>query len=155
LLFPAAPVIHLIRHPLDIVMNNFSRDKKLEGNCAVSLNALAQHYDLTMSLIRHYRGQLALRYLPVRYEDLVRQPAATLRNIQDFIGDYAATPPEFLLRANAAAQVQRRPAHVSGQQPIHGRGIFAHMAFEAAAPNLFTEIRPVLNPWITELGYAA
>ena len=38
---------------------------------------------------------------------------------------------------------------------IHARGIFQHLAFEAAAPNLFAEIRPVLSPWIAELGYAA
>ena len=155
LLFADAPVIHLLRHPLDVAVNNFGRDKKLEANAGVSLMALAQHYDLTMSLIRHYRGQLALRYLPIRYENLVSEPVATLRMVQDFIGAGGATPAESLLRANQAAPAARRPGHVIGQQPIHMRGIFAHLAFEAAAPNLFSEIRPILNPWIAELGYAA
>lgn len=155
LLFPEAPVIHLIRHPLDIVTNNFSHDKKLEAGCNVSLTALAQHYDLVMSMIRHYRGQLTLRYLAVRYENLVTEPAAVLRNIQDFIGASAATPAEFLLRANPAAPATRYPAHVIGQEPIHSRGIFQHLNFQAAAPNLFTEIRPILTPWIRELGYLA
>jgi Tfp pilus assembly protein PilF len=155
LLFPEAPVIHLIRHPFDVVINNFSRDKKLEANCSVSLSALAQHYDLTMSLIRHYRGQLTLRYLPIRYETLVTEPALVLRNVQDFIGATAATPAEFLLRANAVRPATRYPGHVIGQEPIHARGIFQHLTFEAAVPNLFTEIRPVLTPWIQELGYAA
>jgi tetratricopeptide (TPR) repeat protein len=155
LLFPEAPVIHLIRHPLDVIVNNFSRDKKLEANCGVSLSALAQHYDLTMSLIRHYRGQLALRYLPVRYEDLIRSPAQTLHDLLEFIGATGAVPKETLLRANPITPAARRPAHVIGQQPIHARGIFQHLAFESAAPNLFSEIRPRLTPWIAELGYAA
>ena len=155
LLFPEAPVIHVLRHPLDIITNNFSRDKKLEADSGVSLIAIARHYDLTMSLIRHYRGQLALRYLPVRYENLVSAPAQVLRNVQAFIGSTAATPKEALLRANAINQVARFPAHSIGQQPIHARGIFQHLTFEATAPNLFKEIRPILTPWITELGYGA
>jgi tetratricopeptide (TPR) repeat protein len=155
LLFPEAPIIHVLRHPLDIVVNNFARDKKLEANCGVSLTALAQHYDLTMSLVRHYRGQLTLRYLPVRYENLVSEPGKVLRQVQDFIGATAATPPDAQLRANAPALRPRMPGHVIGQQAIHARGIFQHLAFEAAAPNLFAEIRPVLNPWIAELGYSA
>jgi hypothetical protein len=154
LLFPEAPVIHLLRHPLDVAVSNFSHDKKLENECGTSLVALAQHYDLIMSLIRHYRGQLTLRYLPVRYENLVSEPAAVLRAVQDFIGATAATPPESQLRANAVARTSRLPGHVIGQQPIHKRGVFEHLAFEAAAPQLFAEIRPILAPWITELGYS-
>ena len=155
LLFPEAPVIHVLRHPLDIVVNNFVRDRKLEANCEVSLIALARHYDLTMSLVRHYRGQLTLRYLPVRYENLVSEPGKVLRQVQDFIGATAATPADAQLRANAPVLSPRLPGHAISQQPIHARGIFQHLAFEAAAPNLFAEIRPVLNPWIAELGYAA
>lgn len=155
LLFPEAPVIHLIRHPLDTVINNFGRDKKLEAGCGVSLDALARHYDLTMSLIRHYRGQLTLRYLPIRYETLVTEPAQTLRDVQDFIGAAVATPADSLLRGNRVMQATRYPGHVIAQQPIHARGIFQYLGFEAAAPNLFREIRPILAPWINELGYCA
>ena len=155
LLFPEAPVIHLLRHPLDVVMNNFARDKKLEANCGTSLPGLAQHYDLTMSLIRHYRGQLTLRYLPVRYETLVSEPAVVLRGVQDFIGATAATPPDSVLRANVVRPAARHPAHVIDQQPVHARGVFQYLAFEAASPGLFAEILPILDPWARELGYAA
>ncbi len=155
LLFPEAPVIHLLRHPLDTVLNNFARDKKLEADCGTSLPGLAQHYDLTMSLIRHYRGQLTLRYLPVRYENLVTEPAMVLRGVQDFIGATAATPPDPVLRANQIRPAARYPAHVIGQQPVHAGAVFQYLDFEAASPGLFKEILPILNPWIQELGYAA
>lgn len=155
LLFAEAPIIHLIRHPLDVMTVNFARDQKLEADCNASLTALAQHYALTMSLIRHYRGQLTLRYLPVRYEHLVSAPARVLRAVQDFIGAAAAAPAEPQLRENAPVTAARQPAHVIGRQPIHSRGVFQHLAFEAAAPQIFTEIRPLLAPWIAELGYAA
>jgi hypothetical protein len=117
--------------------------------------ALAQHYDLTMSLIRHYRGQLTLRYLPVRYESMVESPAAVLRDILSFIGaDPATVPGEEMLRANDVLPGQPVPAHVIMQEPMHSRGLYRYRAYEAVLPALFSEVRPVLAPWIAELGYA-
>jgi Tfp pilus assembly protein PilF len=153
MLFPEAPIIHLLRHPLDIAVTNFCRDANLEADCAVSLAAIGQHYDLTMSMIRHYRGQLTLRYLPVRYETLVADPAAALRQILDFIGADAAIPDAAELRANRTANTSRVPGHAVTQRAIDTNGVNIFQKFEAAAPNLFTEIRPILAPWIDALGY--
>ena len=154
LLFPGAPIIHVIRHPLDVVITNFTRDRQVEANCAISILSSAQHYDLTMSLVRHYRSQLTLRYLPVRYEDLVNDPAGTLRTVLNFIGLTEAIPTESILRANQPGPAARTPSHGITQEPIHARGLFRYLAFEAVAPTMFTEIRPILAPWIGELGYA-
>jgi hypothetical protein len=78
-----------------------------------------------------------------------------LRQVLDFLGADFGIPADPLLRANALTPANRFPGHVIGQQPIHARGIFQHVAYEGAANNLFSEIRPMLNPWIAELGYAA
>ena len=153
MLFPEAPIIHLLRHPLDIAVTNFCRDAKLEADCAVSLASIGQHYDLTMSMIRHYRGQLTLRYLPVRYETLVAEPANALRQILDFIGADAAIPDAATLRANRTAAASRVPGHAVAQRSIDTNGVNIFQNFEAAAPNLLTEIRPILAPWIDALGY--
>jgi tetratricopeptide (TPR) repeat protein len=155
MLFPEAPILHLIRHPLDIVFTNFARDKKLEANCAVSLAAIAKHYDLAMSMIRHYRGQLTLRYLPVRYEALLDDPGKALREILDFIGAEADIPGAAELRANRHKAAARVPGHAVVQEPIHDRGLFGAQRAEAIAPNLFAEVRPILAPWIEALGYGA
>ena len=153
MLFPEAPIIHLLRHPLDIAVTNFCRDAKLEADCAVSLASIGQHYDLTMSMIRHYRGQLTLRYLPVRYETLVAEPANALRQILDFIGADAAIPDAATLSANRTAAASRVPGHAVAQRSIDTNGVNIFQNFEAAAPNLLTEIRPILAPWIDALGY--
>jgi len=155
LLYPDAPVIHMLRHPLDLMLSNLGQDRRLEANSGVSMPALAQHYDLTMSLIRHYRGQLTLRYLPLRYESLVESPAAALRGILSFLGaDPATVPDEAVLRANDALAGQPVPAHVIIREPLHTRGLYRYRAYEAVLPALFSEVRPVLAPWIAELGYA-
>jgi tetratricopeptide (TPR) repeat protein len=135
LLFPTAPVIHVLRHPLDVMLGNLAQDKKLEANCHASMAAAAAHYDLSMGMIRHYRGQLALRYLPVRYEALVETPAAVLGQVLGFIrGDGAETP-------------------VLAGPKIHRRSLYRYRRYEAELPQLFAEVMPVLKPWIDELGY--
>lgn len=155
MLFPEAPIIHVLRHPLDIAATNFTRDKKLEANCGISLAAIAKHYDLIMSLIRHYRGQFTLRYLPVRYEALVNDPTETLRQILQFIGAEAVIANDSELRANRLGAASRVPGHAVVQEPIHSRGLNRFRSVEVIAPNLFTEARPILAPWIEELGYGA
>jgi tetratricopeptide (TPR) repeat protein len=154
LLFPDAPVIHVIRHPFDLMLSSLAQERPLEANCGVSMVSLAKHYDLTMSMIRHYRGQLTLRYLPVRYEQLVADPAGTLRHVLNFCAADAGTAPdEARLRENPAPKQRRVPAHMVGRGPIHERGRFRHRGYAAQMPNLFSDVRPILTPWIEELGY--
>ncbi|HQT64689.1 MAG: hypothetical protein B7Z75_03525 [Acidocella sp. 20-57-95] len=154
LLFPTAPIIHMLRHPLDVVLSNFAQDRKLEANCGVSMPALARHYDVTMSLIKHFRGQLTLRYLPLRYEALVADPAGALASIVKFIStEPLKLPSKIAIKANAFQPIARVPAHVVMQEPVHERSLYRHRLFEAQVPQLFSDIRPVLTPWIEALGY--
>ena len=156
LLFPDALVIHVLRHPFDVMLSNLGQERKLEANAGVSLTALARHYDLVMSMIRHYRGQLTLRYLPIRYEELVIHPKETLTHILNNLGvDPALAPETAALRHNNLPATPRLPAHMVTRGPIHPRGLNRHRAYEAVAPKLFQEVRPILTPWIEELGYGA
>jgi tetratricopeptide (TPR) repeat protein len=134
LLFPDAPILHLLRHPLDIMLSNFSQDRKLEADCHVSMQATAKHYALGMNMLKHYRSELTLRYLPLRYEDLVQNIQGEMRRVAEFIGT-DCTP--------AALRV-----------PICIESRYRHSAYQAALPGLFDEVREILAPFISELGYA-
>jgi tetratricopeptide (TPR) repeat protein len=124
LLFPEAPVIHVLRHPLDVMLSNLSQDRKLEGNAGTSMAATARHYDTMMGMVKHYRAQLTLRYLPLRYEDLVTAPGKSLARV-----------------------------HIIVREPLHDRGLFRFREYRAQMPGLFGEVRDLLLPWISELGY--
>jgi hypothetical protein len=116
--------------------------------------AMARHYEFSMSLIKHYRANLTLRYLPVRYEDLVTDPTGTLGTVLAFIGaDPALIPAEKFLLENKFNSSPRIPAHAILQEPLHHRGRYRFRAYEQQLPALFSEVRPVLTPWIEELGY--
>src|SRR3978361_1490652 len=86
LLFPQAPLIHVLRHPLDVVLSVYSNSLTHGFHCAATLDSAARHYALVADLVPHYRAQMAWRYLAVRYEDLVRDQERQVRRMLDFVG---------------------------------------------------------------------
>ena len=87
LLFPEAPLIHVLRHPLDIMVSAFSNHFTHGFFCAYALETAARHYVRVMDLVQHYRGEMTLRYLPIRYEDMVADQEASVRAMLDFVGE--------------------------------------------------------------------
>ncbi|WP_246659067.1 tetratricopeptide repeat-containing sulfotransferase family protein [Rhizobium sp. FY34] len=85
LMFPQAPLIHVLRHPLDIVLSVYSNHLTHGFYCANALETIAQHYLLVMDLVDHYRREMTLKYMAVRYEDIVDDQEAHVRRILSFI----------------------------------------------------------------------
>ncbi|MDE1896917.1 MAG: sulfotransferase [Rhodospirillales bacterium] len=151
LLYPEVPIIHVLRHPYDLVLSNIAQDRKLEANAQAGLPGLARYFALHAEMIRHCRGQLTLRYLPVRYEELVANPNAVVRRVLDFIGVEAALPES--LAANALPVAEPLPAHFAGRAAVHSRAAWRFKQYHAALPNLFAEVAPILDPWVRAFGY--
>jgi len=86
LLFPQSPIIHVIRHPLDVLLSVYSNHLTHGFFCAAELETIARHYNLVVDLVAHYRRNVNMRYLPVRYEDMVADQEASVRRILEFIG---------------------------------------------------------------------
>jgi hypothetical protein len=83
----------------------------------------------------------------------VANPVDTLRDTLTFIGTDARMPDEFSLRANEFVATPRIPTHSVSQAPITTRGRYKYRAYEAVMPNLFSEVKTIIEPWIAELGY--
>jgi tetratricopeptide (TPR) repeat protein len=86
MVFPQSPIIHVRRHPLDILISNFSNFLTHGFNQAFDLKTCAQHYALIDDLVEHYKQQLDLKYLEIRYEDLVEDQEPHVRRLLDFLG---------------------------------------------------------------------
>ena len=86
LLFPHAPIVHVRRHPLDILTSNFSNFLTHGFNQSFDVKTIAQHYALIDGLVEHYREQLDLNYLEIRYEDLVADQEKHVRRMLEFVG---------------------------------------------------------------------
>lgn len=87
LLFPQAPILHLVRHPLDVVLSVFSNALTHGFHCSAGLESAATHYARIADLITHYRAVLpGLRYHAVRYEELVTDQERVVREALAFCG---------------------------------------------------------------------
>jgi tetratricopeptide (TPR) repeat protein len=147
LIFPQAPIIHLLRHPLDVVLSVFSNHLTHGFYCAYDLETIARHYVLVMELVERYRGQMTLRYLPVRYEDIVDDQEANVRKMLAFVG---APFDRRCLAFHENRRYARTASYAQVTEKLYDRSRYRYRAYlEHLAP-----VIPILEPMIDRLGYA-
>jgi len=148
LLFPRSPIVHLVRHPMDVVLSVFSNGLSHGFHCASTLDSAARHFALTADLVEHYRAVLPMRYLAVRYEDMVADQEAQVRRIFDFIGEpYDPRSLDFHENPRPA----RTASYAQVTEKLYERSRFR---FRNYRRNL-APVEPILRPWIARLGYDA
>jgi tetratricopeptide (TPR) repeat protein len=86
LLFPASRIIHIVRHPLDVILSVYFRTMSHGANCALRLETIAGHYALLHDLVGHYKKELDLSLLTLRYEQFVAAQSDIVRGMMTFVG---------------------------------------------------------------------
>jgi Flp pilus assembly protein TadD len=147
LLFPAAPLIHVLRHPLDVVLSVFSNHLTHGFYCASQLETAARHYVRVMDLVEHYRAELTLRYLPIRYEDIVGDQEPNVRRILDFIG---AEFDERCLNFTENRRYARTASYAQVTEKLYDNSRYRYRHYRAQ----LEPVVPILEPVIARLGYA-
>jgi hypothetical protein len=146
LLFPEAPLIHVLRHPLDIMVSAFSNQFTHGFFCSYDLETAATHYVRVMDLVQHYRGEMTLRYLPIRYEDIVADQAASVRAILAFIGEPFD---KACLTFHKNRRYARTASYAQVTEPLYERSVYRYRHYcQHLEPVL-----PILQPVIERLGY--
>jgi hypothetical protein len=146
LIFPDAPLIHVIRHPLDVMVSAISNHFTHGFFCSYALETAAKHYVRVMDLVQHYRAEMALRYLPVRYEDIIDDQEASVRAMLDFIG--AEFDPR-CLNFHENRRYARTASYAQVTEQLYDRSRFRYR-------NYLQHLGPaieILRPVIERLGY--
>ena len=147
LLFPDSPVVHIVRHPLDVVLSCFMNELTHGSNCALDIETLVLHYMQVMDLTEHHVAQLGLRFIRLRYEDLLDDPEARLRQLLDFIGEpWDARCLDF----HNSARVARTASYAQVAQPLYRTARDRWRAYQAQLESII----PTLQPFIRKLGYS-
>lgn len=146
LIFPQAPIVHLLRHPLDVVLSVFSNHLTHGFYCAYDLESIARHYVLVMGLVEHYRREMNLRYLPVRYEDIVDDQESNVRKIMSFVG---VPFDKRCLNFHENRRYARTASYAQVTEKLYDRSRYRYRAYlKELAP-----VIPILEPTIFALGY--
>ena len=117
---PHAPILHMVRDPMDTCFSNF---KAMFGNISphtYELGAMAHYYRQYARLVRHWHEALPGAMLDVDFAELVRDPAATIPRVLAHCGldaEEACLRPE----RNASPVATRSSPQV--RESIHTRGL--------------------------------
>jgi hypothetical protein len=146
LLFPQAPIIHLLRHPLDVVLSVFANHLTHGFYCAYDLESIARHYVLVMGLVEHYRREMSLRYLPVRYEDIVDDQETQVRKMLGFVG---VPFDRRCLNFHENRRYARTASYAQVTEKLYDRSRYRYRNYlKQLGP-----VIPILEPAIFALGY--
>jgi tetratricopeptide (TPR) repeat protein len=147
LIFPDAPIIHLIRHPLDVVLSAFSNHLTHGFYCAYELESIAHHYLLIMDLVEHYRREMTLKYLPIRYEDVIADQEVHVRKMMSFIG---VPFDRRCLDFHENRRYARTASYAQVTEKLYDRSRYRYRPYlHHLAP-----VVPILEPIIRRLGYS-
>lgn len=85
--FPGAPIVFMVRHPCDVVLSCFMNNFEIHSGSVhfVRLESTVAVYCGIMDLWQLYLQRLPLRYLVLRYEDLLGSPEAEMRRLIGFL----------------------------------------------------------------------
>ena len=147
LIFPDAPLLHVTRHPLDVVVSVFSNMLTHGYFCAYSLESVARHIVRVMDLVDHYCTELKLPYLRVRYEDLVDDQEACVRRVLQFVGE-DFDPKCLAFHENT--RYARTASYAQVTEKLYDRSRYRYKHY-------LTQLEPViplLQPVIERLGYS-
>jgi len=145
-LFPASPIIHVLRHPLDVVLSVYSNLLTHGQYCAYALDTVATHYARIADLVAQYRQEIDLNYFAIRYEDVVADQEASIRKVLGFIGE------EFDPRCLAFHENQRyarTASYAQVSEKLYDRSRYRYRHYLKQ----LEPVLPILEPAMTRLGY--
>ena len=146
LIFPKAPLLHVVRHPLDVMVSAMANHFTHGLFCGSSLETAARHYVRVMDLVDQYRSQMDLPYMRVRYEDMVDDQEPTVRAILAFIGEPFDPA---CLDFHENRRYARTASYAQVSERLYDRSRFRYRNYLRH----LEPVLPVLRPVIERLGY--
>jgi tetratricopeptide (TPR) repeat protein len=148
LIFPESPIVHVRRHPLDILLSNFSNFLTHGFHQAFDVKTCASHYVLIDGLVEHYKQHLDMKYLEVRYEDLVEDQEPHVRRILDFVGvDF--DPKTLAFHENQ--RYARTASYAQVTEKLYDSSVHRYRHYR----KYLNEAVKILKPSLERLGYPA
>jgi hypothetical protein len=99
-----------------------------------------------MDLVQHYRAEMTLRYLPIRYEDIVADQDASGRSMLAFI---AESFNKACLTFHHNRRYARTASYAQVTEPLYDRSVHRYRYYRAQ----LEPVMPIPRPVIERLGY--
>ena len=150
-LFPEMKLLVALRDPRDVIVSCFLRYLPLNpvSVCYLTLERLVDRYSLDMNAWLHYRELLRDGWHEVRYEQLVAQTQATVRQVLEFLG-VAWDDSVLDHRRHVLRNPVQSPTYEDVVKPIYASAIGRWQHYQ----KYLEPILPRLESVLTRLEYA-
>lgn len=145
-MFPEAKILTALRDPRDVIVSCLFQDFGFSrlGVACLSWEGAAKSWAATMSHWADIRERLtAGQWMEVRYEELVVNPDAVMKDVLAFLG---LAP---LSEETSTDRLIRTPSYPEAANAVHSRAVARWKAYE----RWLNPLRPVIEPVMRRLGY--
>ncbi|WP_031235646.1 tetratricopeptide repeat-containing sulfotransferase family protein [Asticcacaulis sp. AC402] len=118
--FPAAPVIRLVRHPLDIAVSVLSHNLTHGENFGYAIETILAHMMATHDLNQHYKAVLDHTVMELKYEDFVADQDGQTRRV---LGHCGLEYDPACLRFHENPRHAPTPSYAQVSQPLNSRSV--------------------------------
>jgi len=140
--FPESPIIHLVRHPLDIVVSMFANKLNHGFYCAYSLEDIVHHLLAVHALHQHYRRQMTTAEIVVQYERLVSSPEPETRRLLEAAGlPFEAA----CLEPQQKTSYSPTPSYAAVGEAINTRAVNRYVNYADQLDDYLDLLRPLLD----------
>ncbi|WP_443748203.1 tetratricopeptide repeat-containing sulfotransferase family protein [Asticcacaulis solisilvae] len=146
LAFPHAPVIRMLRHPLDVAISILSHNLTHGMNSGFAMETIVTHMIAQHGLDAHYDTIVEQPPLVVRYEDFVAHQEAETRRVLDYCG---LGFDEACLRFHENRRHAPTPSYSQVSKPLNDRSIGRWRNYARQLAPWMDRIAPVVEA----LGY--
>jgi Flp pilus assembly protein TadD len=148
LAFPDSPVIHVRRHPLDILTSVMAHEMTHGFNCSYRLDDAARHLALADWLLEQYSAAGIGPTCQLRYETLVANQAQETERLTAAVG-LEMEPAQ--LNFHESGAVPATPSYAQVSKPLNDSSIGNWKKFA----DEFEPVRPILADSLRRGGYAS
>lgn len=146
-LFPGAPAIRMVRHPLDVILSCFFNLFDGGNEWSFSLLDAARHLARTHRHFHAVAPRLDLRLREMRYERLVAEPEAELRAVLAWLGEEWDPA---CLAFHRSTRVVATASYAQVSRPLYGDAVDRWRRYAELLPGEAVE---ALRPMADELEY--
>ena len=145
LLFPQSPVLHIVRHPLDVCLSTYFSNLPLHPY-SNDLLATAHKFVQVINQIEYVKKITNIKIKTIKYEKLVESPEDNIRSLIEFIGEPWDNA---CLNFHKNKRVAKTESYAQVNQPLYKSSLNRYKNYK----DPIKDIIPILEPVIYELGY--
>lgn len=146
ILFPESPIIHMMRNPMDSVMSSVFAGFSRHSFWAHDFEDAAKYFVESITLAKNALANMDMKYIMVRYEDLVADQEGWSRKIIDFVG---LEWDDRCLDFHKTERVSRTASYEQITKKIYTSSVARYRNYEKHLKKPLSILRPVME----EMGY--